>query len=168
MWSLVVITWAYNTHHKEGKKRFLEVYFMNITQLLFVTRDSWSVESLHSRSCGPCNFAQVTATRGTTACCDAGCKHAVWSLCHHCAWIYLLLPYCFQLTCCSHCLHRAGNTLVSLWHCLQLWEARRSLLTFCASCALRWHMSHTFRMSFTAALGGISNIFQKFSFIIII
>lgn len=76
-------------------------------------KGSWNLKSAIPKSSIPHYFlwgssnvtpAQVKATRGATACCDAGCKHAVWSLCHHCAWIYPLVPYCFQLTCCSHCL----------------------------------------------------------------
>ena len=41
-----------------------------------------------------------------TACCDAGCRHAVWSLCHHRAWIYPPAPHRFQLT--RHC-HGAAS-----------------------------------------------------------
>lgn len=83
-------------------------------------------------SWGLCNItpAQVKATKGATACCDAGCRHAVWSLCHHCAWIYLLVPYCFQLTCRSHCLwlfHRQTQEILEY----VLWETEPSYFRVC-------------------------------------
>lgn len=92
---------------KNWEIRFPES-FMNAHQLFFFFLAFCSVWfSKYSIPCeAPCNItpAQVKATRGATACCDAGCRHAVWSLCHHCAWIYLPVPFCFQLTRCSHCL----------------------------------------------------------------
>ena len=86
------------------KQDFLKVLWMHVSFILAFCSVWFSKYSIPREA--PCNItpAQVKATRGATACCDAGCRHAVWSLCHHCAWIYLLVPFCFQLTRCSHCL----------------------------------------------------------------